>query len=94
MREVDYLRGVNLIVCSLSGLGSIAIFIWGFNAQCVEYCGRDNYAEFGASPLVIALGLAGLLYTLLIYHLINVFAVHVEKSHPGKGWLSEIERPK
>ena len=51
--------------------------------EFVEYCG-DTYAEYIASPAMIATGFAAFLVSSLLFQVVTLFAVHVEKSHAGR----------
>jgi hypothetical protein len=84
MPEVASLKLTNTIIYVLSLIGSlIFIFIGLLRGECVDYC-DSSYAEYIASPTIIATGIAGLLISSLVFQVINVFAVHVDKSHLGR----------
>jgi len=81
MREVASLKVTNTIIYVLSMIGSVIYIIIGMTrGECVDYC-DSSYAEYVASPTVIATGFAGLLISTLLYQVISVFAAHVERSH-------------
>lgn len=81
MREVASLKATNLIIYILSMIGSFIYIIIGMTrGECIDYC-DSSYAEYVASPTVIATGFAGLLISTLLYQVISVFAAHVERSH-------------
>jgi hypothetical protein len=81
MREVASLKVTNTIIYILSMIGSFIYIIIGMTrGECVDYC-DSSYAEYVASPTVIATGFAGLLISTLLYQVISVFAAHVERSH-------------
>jgi hypothetical protein len=81
MREVASLKVTNLIIYILSLIGSFIYIIIGMTrGECIDYCDA-SYAEYVASPTVIATGFAGLLISTLLYQVISVFAAHVERSH-------------
>ncbi len=84
MPEVGSLKLTNSIVYILSLFGSIIFILIGLlRGECIDYC-DSSYAEYIASPTIIATGIAGLLISSLVFQVINVFAVHVEKSHLGR----------
>jgi hypothetical protein len=80
MREVAQLKTTNLVIYLLSVLGSVIFIILGIRGECIDYCGY-SYAEYVISPSMIATGFAALLFSSLLYQVVNLFAVHVEKSH-------------
>lgn len=81
MKEVKSLRSTNTIIYALSLLGSIIItFVGLFRGECIDYCDA-SYAEYVANPSLIAFGIAGFLVSTLSFQVINLFALHVEKSH-------------
>lgn len=81
MREVASLKVTNTIIYILSMIGSFIYIIIGMTrGECLDYC-DSSYAEYVASPTVIATGFAGLLISTLLYQVISVFAAHVERSH-------------
>jgi hypothetical protein len=61
----------------------VYIIIGLARGECVEYCG-DTYAEYIASPAMIATGFAAFLVSSLLFQVVTLFAVHVEKSHAGR----------
>jgi hypothetical protein len=83
MREVAQLKTTNLVIYLLSVLGSVIFIILGIRGECIEDCGY-SFAEYVASPTMIATGFAALLFSSLLYQVVNLFAVHVEKSHSAK----------
>jgi hypothetical protein len=84
MPEVASLKLTNTIIYVLSLIGSLVfIFVGLTRGQCVEYCG-DTYAEYTASPAMVATGFAAILVSSLLFQVITLFAVHVEKSHAGR----------
>jgi hypothetical protein len=81
MVETKGLRTTNSIIYALSLLGSLIItFVGLFRGQCVDYC-DESYAEYIPNPALIAFGVAGFLVSTLTFQVINIFALHVEKSH-------------
>lgn len=81
MKEVKSLRSTNTIIYALSLFGSIIItFVGLFRGECIDYCDA-SYAEYVANPSLIAFGIAGFLVSTLSFQVINLFALHVEKSH-------------
>ncbi len=84
MPEVASLKLTNTIIYVLSLIGSLVYIIVGLTrGECVEYCG-DTYAEYIASPAMIATGFAAFLVSSLLFQVVTLFAVHVEKSHAGR----------
>jgi hypothetical protein len=82
MVETKGLRITNAIIYALSLLGSLIItFVGLFRGQCIDSCDSDYYAEYIANPSLIAFGVAGFLVSTLTFQVINIFALHVEKSH-------------
>jgi hypothetical protein len=63
----------------LSAAGGLFLIYAGAN-RCVADC-QYSYAEISPDPLTIGFGVAGVLFAVLAYQVINVFAFHVEKSH-------------
>lgn len=81
MKEVQALKSTNGIIYGLSLLGSVIIaFVGAFRGTCIDYC-DESYAEYVANPALIAFGVAGLLVSTLTFQVINLFALHVERSH-------------
>ncbi len=81
MKEVESLRITNRLIYALSILGSLIITFVGLTrGECIDYCDA-SYAEYTVSPSLVAFGIAGLLISTLTFQVINLFAVHVEKSH-------------
>jgi len=84
MREVASLKMTNTIIYALSLVGSVIYIIIGMTrGECIDYCDA-SYAEYTASPTIIATGFAGLLFSTLIFQVISLFAVHVERSHSAE----------
>jgi len=86
MREVSSLKVTNTIIYVLSLLGSFIYIIIGFvQGDCVD---RSEYSgecyEWVASPNTIAAGVAGILFSTLLFQVISVFAAHVERSHTAQ----------
>lgn len=80
MREVAQLKTTNLVIYLLSVVGSVIFIILGIRGECIDDCDY-SFAEYAASPTMIAAGFAALLFSSLLYQVVNLFAVHVEKSH-------------
>ena len=86
MPQIAALKIINIVIYALSLLGSfIFIGIGAFAGQCVD---RSDYSgtcyEYAADPTVISTGFAGILISTLVFQVISVFAMHVEKSHSGQ----------
>ena len=78
MRQVATLRITNEIIYVLALFGSIFL---AFSArQCIEDC-EYSYASYQTNPLVVAAGIAGILFSTLTFQVINLFALHIENSH-------------
>ena len=84
MREVAQLRTTNMVIYGLSLLGSVIYVILGIRGECIEDCEYDSLAIYVTSPTMIATGITALLVSSLLYQVVNLFAVHVEKSHAAK----------
>jgi hypothetical protein len=81
MQEVDKLRITNSIIWGLSIVGGVIMtFVGIFRGECVDSCDY-SYAEYVASPALIAYGITALLVSTLIAQVIYLFAAHVEASH-------------
>jgi hypothetical protein len=81
MQEINSVRTTNRIVYTLAILGSLLItFVGIFRGECIDYCDA-SYAEYIPDPGLIAFGITGFLISTLTYQVINLFTVHVEKSH-------------
>ena len=80
MKEVDYLRITNSIIWGLSLIGGAIMTYVGIRGECVDSCGY-SFAEYEASPALIAYGITALLVSTLIAQVIYLFAAHVEASH-------------
>ncbi len=79
--SVTSLKITNFIVYLLQVVGSLVLIYLGiYKGECVNYCGSLD-AEYIFDPLKIIIGIALLLVSTLIYQVINVFAMHVERSH-------------
>ena len=86
MPQVAALKIINIVIYALSLLGSfILIGIGAFAGQCID---RSDYSgtcyEYAADPSMISTGFAGILISTLVFQVIAVFAMHVEKSHSGQ----------
>ena len=81
MREVAQLKTTNLVIYLLSVLGSVIFIILGIRGECIEDCEYNSLAVYVTSPTMIATGFAALLFSSLLYQVVNLFAVHVGKSH-------------
>jgi hypothetical protein len=81
MREVAQLKTTNLVIYLLSVIGSVIFIILGIRGECIEDCEYSSFAVYVTSPTMIATGFAALLFSSLLYQVVNLFAVHVEKSH-------------
>lgn len=80
MIKVNALRSTNLIIYILTLLGAfLALFLLEAVA-CVDYCFTD-YPDYAINFEIIALSIAVALVSTLTYQVVNVFALHVEKSH-------------
>lgn len=81
MPEVDSLKRTNSLIYALALIGSIIVTFLGITrGECIDYCDA-SYAEYIPSPSLIAFGLSGILFSTLAFQVINVFALHVKKSH-------------
>jgi hypothetical protein len=81
MREVAQLKTTNLVIYLLSLLGSVIFIFLGIRGECIEDCEYSTLAVYVTSPTMISTGFAALLISSLLYQVVNLFAVHVEKSH-------------
>ena len=84
MREVAQLKTTNLVIYLLSLLGSVIYIFLGIRGECIDYCEYDSLAVYVTSPTMIAMGFTALLVSSLLYQVVNLFAVHVEKTHSAK----------
>jgi hypothetical protein len=84
MHAVNQLKTTNLVIYLLSLLGSVIYIVIGIRGDCVEDCEYASLAEYVTNPSRIAAGFAGLLISSLVFQVINLFALHVEKSHAAK----------
>ena len=85
MPQVAALKIINIIIYALSLFGSLIYFgVGAFQGQCVDYCDSDYSREYIADPTMIATGFASILVATLVFQVISVFAVHVEKSHSAQ----------
>jgi len=81
MTEIDHLRITNGIIWALSIIGGVIIILVGiFRGECVADC-EYSFAEYTASPTLIAFGITALLLSTLIAQIVYLFAAHVEASH-------------
>jgi hypothetical protein len=81
MREINNLRITNGIIYGLSLVGGLLLLYVGmFRGECVDSCG-EYYAEYVASPTIIAAGFTAILFSTLVFQIVNLFSIHVEKSH-------------
>lgn len=81
MREINNLRITNGIIYGLSLVGGLLLLYVGmFRGECVDSCG-EYYAEYVASPTIIAAGFTAILFSTLVFQIVNLFSMHVEKSH-------------
>lgn len=69
VRETVGLRTTNLVVLVFSIIGGALLVIDGATG------------DGSPDPLTIGLGVGGILLATLTYQVINLFALHVEKSH-------------
>ena len=84
MPQIAALKIINIVIYALSLLGSFIYILFGaFQGTCVDYC-DDSYAEYVANPTMIASGFATILVSTLVFQVITVFALHVEKSHTAQ----------
>ena len=81
MQEVKTLRITNTVIYLLALVGAAILLYIGFTeGECVADC-EEYYAEYQPSPTIIAYGFTALLMSSLLFQIVNLFAVHVEKSH-------------
>ena len=81
MLEIKNLRITNGIIYGLSLVGGLLLLYVGmFRGECVDSCG-EYYAEYVASPTIIAAGFTAILFSTLVFQIVNLFSMHVEKSH-------------
>jgi hypothetical protein len=86
MPQVAALKITNIIIYALSLFGSlILIGVGAFAGECID---RSSYSgtcyEYIASPSTIGTGFATILISTLLFQVISVFALHVEKSHSAQ----------
>lgn len=79
LRETIGLRTTNLVVSVLALAGGLFLVFAGAT-RCVADC-EYSFREISPDPLTIGFGVAAILLAALFYQVINVFALHVEKSH-------------
>jgi hypothetical protein len=79
LKETIGLRTTNLVVALLSVAGGLILVFTGAT-RCVADC-EYSWREISPDPITIAFGIAAMLLAGLTYQVINVFALHVEKSH-------------
>jgi hypothetical protein len=86
MPQVAALKITNIIIYALSLIGSlILIGVGAFAGQCIERSSYDGECyEYIASPSTIGNGFAVILISTLLFQVISVFALHVEKSHSAQ----------
>ena len=80
MKQIDSLRTTNTIIYGLSLIGAFFVLFLGART-CVEYCEYSNLAEYLINVEITAFAVAAVLFSTLIFQVVNVFALHVEKSH-------------
>ena len=80
MINVNVLRSTNLTIYILTLLGAVFALFFLEAVACVDYC-FTSYPEYGIKFEVLALSTAVALVSTLTYQVVNVFALHVEKSH-------------
>lgn len=86
MPQIAALKITNIIIYALSLFGSlILIGVGAFAGECIERSSYDGECyEYIASPSTIGNGFAVILISTLVFQVISVFAMHVEKSHSGQ----------
>jgi hypothetical protein len=60
--------------------GLVFIYVSLTRGECIENCGYWD-AEYRSDPIMVIAGMISLLVSTLAYQVINVFALHVHKSH-------------
>jgi hypothetical protein len=60
--------------------GLVYLYIGIYKGECINNCGSWD-AEYTADINMISLAIVLLLLSTLIFQVINVFALHVKKSH-------------
>lgn len=71
MKKVDSLETVNRVIYALSVFGGLFTIVYA----------SDPGGGLPANPALIVFGIAGLIFSTLVYRLVDVFAFHVRKSH-------------
>jgi hypothetical protein len=81
LASVTSLKITNLIFFLLQVVGSLVLIYLGiYKGECINYCGSWD-AEYTLDPIKVIIGVTLLLVSTLIFQIINVFAMHVERSH-------------
>jgi len=78
--NVSVLKLTNMIIYILTLLGAFLALFFLEAVACVDYC-FTSYPDYAINFEVIALSIAVALLSTLTYQVVNVFALHVEKSH-------------
>ena len=79
--SVTSLKITNIIFFLLQVVGSLVLIYLGiYKGECINYCGSWD-AEYTLDPIKMIIGVTLLLVSTLIFQIINVFAMHVERSH-------------
>lgn len=74
MKEVASLLALNRLIYGLSIVGGLFMVLYA----------ADPGGGLPANPTLIAFGIAAVIFSSLIYKIVQVFAIHVEKSHAQK----------
>jgi hypothetical protein len=80
MQQLDSLKLTNTIIYVLSLIGAAVALIFG-SRTCVYDCEYASLAEYVINVEMIAFSIAAALLSTLVFQVVNVFALHVEKSH-------------
>jgi hypothetical protein len=79
MKQLASLKVTNAIVYILSILGAAVALIFG-SRTCVYDCEYTFIATYVINVEIIAFSIAAVLFSTLVFQVVNVFALHVEKS--------------
>jgi hypothetical protein len=80
MQQLDSLKLTNTIIYVLSLIGAAVALIFG-SRTCVYDCEYSSFAKYVINVEMIAFSIAAALLSTLVFQVVNVFALHVEKSH-------------